>query len=94
MNKKEKEIEYQKGLTELYEKTQEMGRGDFVKMIYDLKEELDIANKKLEKIEEHCNKSIEYEEREIKMLSEQHNKFDHLRIIRNNNEILKIIGGE
>ena len=53
--------------------------------------ELDIANKKLEKIEKHCNKSIEYEEREIKMLSKQHNKFDHFRIIRNNYKVLSII---
>ena len=49
MNKKDKEIEYQKGLTELYEKTQDCGRIDFVKVLFDLKEELEnMINNNLE----------------------------------------------
>ena len=52
MNKKDKEMEYQKGITELYEKTQEMGRGDFVKMIYDLQQEKEKIIKLIEKLKQ------------------------------------------
>ena len=64
---------------------------DFVKDYDNLQSQLDIANKKFKEIKNHCNISTTYEFNEIK---NNHNSFDHQRIINNNNEILSIIGGE
>lgn len=50
MNKEDKEMEYQAGIDKLYNQTQEFGRIDFVKVLFDTKKELDIANKKLERV--------------------------------------------
>lgn len=55
-----------------------------------LRKQLSIANKKLDEIKKHCNLSTTYEFNEIK---NNHNSFDHQRIINNNNKILSIIGG-
>lgn len=72
MNKKDKEMEYQKGIDELYNQMQKFGRIDFVKALFDIKKELDIANKKLDRVKEYFDKDVK---QELKYLYQKSNDF-------------------
>ncbi len=86
MNKEDKEMEYQAGIDKLYNQTQAFGRIDFVKVLFDTKKELDIANKKLDKIEKYIKENACYSETKKECLC----SFSSLAL----DKILEIIGGE
>lgn len=88
MNKEDKEMEYQKGIDELYNQTQEFGRIDFVKALFDIKKELDIANKKLERIKNH----VQTQQSIIKRQPSADRSIDDY-ILARLDTILEIIGG-
>lgn len=80
----DKKMEYQKGIEELYNETEEFGRIDFVKVIFDLREENAVLESHMDFIGA-LNRQLDRREKE---LNKANNKLDKVKQYCINSQII------